>query len=121
MNIKKQQMAIAKVFGWTHFRTVPDEIQPDIERLEGQNHSFFLSLGFFEVPDYLNDLDAMHEAENMLTLEQHSYYRENLAMVVGFTDISPTGGRAYVSATASQRAEAFLRTLDRWEESNESI
>jgi len=37
-------------------------------------------------------------------------------MVVGFTDISPTGGRAYVSATASQRAEAFLRTLGIWEE-----
>ena len=117
MKAQAQQIAIAKACGWGSFRSVPDELQPQIMRLEG------ISLvvnygggGFNEVPDYPHDLNAMHEAENALTLEEHSYYRENLAMVVGFTDISPNGGRAYVSATAAQRAEAFLKTLGLWEE-----
>ena len=117
MNIKKQQMAIAKVFGWTHFRTVPDELQPDIERLEGQNHSFFLSLGFFEVPDYLNDLDAMHEAEKMLDpLGKDGAYEYWLRTVCYIPEREEAHGRYFYRATADKRAEAFLRTLGLWEE-----
>ena len=60
-------------------------------------------------PDYLNDLNAMHEAENdVLTTAQMTtmgqYLHQRLGMLWGF-------------ATASQRAEAFLRTIDKWEAS----
>ena len=54
-------------------------------------------------PDFLNDLNAMHEAEKVLTADQwHKYDRLN--------------GWKW-NATATQRAEAFLRTIGKWEES----
>ena len=122
MNTQKQQISVAKVCGWTDFRTVPDELQPDIERLEGQNNSIFYSMGFFEVPDYISDLNAMHEAEKVLTEAQRKSYAANLYKVVfqvgqykseTFVDIRFSFILSH--ATAAQRAEAFLRTLGLWE------
>ena len=59
-----------------------------------------------ETHGYCYDLNAMHEAEKTLTNEQWDYYCEEL------------GGslRACAHATASLRAEAFLRTIGKWEE-----
>jgi hypothetical protein len=67
-------------------------------------------------PDYLNDLNAMHEAEKALTEEQHGSYRINLAVICGYDILNPGNSdpkhyRRYVSATAAQRAEAFCRTV----------
>ena len=65
-----------------------------------------------EFPDYCNDLNAMHEAEMMLKSEDcHTYgcYCSNL-----YEDFGNT-----VSLTARQRAEAFLRTIGKWEEAKE--
>jgi hypothetical protein len=71
------------------------------------------------VPDYLNDLNAMHEAEKVLVNHDYAKYefvlgevcdkwtKENL---MGATLMQSTS----VSATAAQRAEAFLRTLNLW-------
>ena len=57
-------------------------------------------------PDYCNDLNAMHEAENVLTTVQTTtmsqYLHRRLGMLWGF-------------ATASQRAEAFVRTIGKWD------
>ena len=60
-----------------------------------------------DIPDYLNDLNAMHEAEKAL-VEHPGLYWFALAKVVGgsLKDVA--------CATASQRAEAFLRTLNLW-------
>ena len=53
------------------------------------------------VPDFLNDLNAMHEAEKTLNYDQlDNYYSEMAKRMV----------RPY-HATAVQRAEAFLRTI----------
>jgi hypothetical protein len=60
------------------------------------------------VPDYLNDLNAMQEAENVLTNEQWWLFVEFL------TEIRGGGVAICISATAAQRAEAFLRTLNLW-------
>ena len=71
-----------------------------------------------ELPDYLNDLNAMHEAEKLLktTDQQNRYYAEIAEITWG---CEKTGNRQVVfnqlTATASQRAEAFLRTLGLWE------
>lgn len=61
------------------------------------------------VPDYCADLNAMHEAEMTLT----EYQRESIypRMMGGWRN--PTKP---IYATARQRAEAFLRTLGKWEE-----
>lgn len=59
-----------------------------------------------DLPDYCNDLNAMHEAEKTMDEEQWHDYVEYV------------GGRweQAMHATARQRAEAFLRALGKWEE-----
>ncbi len=69
------------------------------------------------VPDYLNDLNAMHEAEKVLTSPQRDEYRDFIAehyrQAVGYT--WDDGSAAAIHAPAAQRAEAFLRTLGLWQ------
>lgn len=68
------------------------------------------------LPDYLNDLNAMHEAENLLGDEDFNRYVFRLQGLY----IEKTKGRTdagCVSAPARERAEAFLRTIGKWDES----
>ena len=58
-------------------------------------------------PDYCTDLNAMHEAEEMLTGVLWRDYFERLQR---------HGKASGIRASARQRAEAFLRTLGKWEE-----
>ena len=64
-----------------------------------------------ELPDYLNDLNAMHEAEKMLTPLQWFDYSALLTKIVG-----PKDQEYYLNlhATAAERAEAFGLTLQLW-------
>jgi len=66
-------------------------------------------------PDWCNDLNAMHEAEKVLTgYEQIATYVWHLENRSG--DWSTDEHLMATHATARQRAEAFLRTLGKWEE-----
>jgi hypothetical protein len=70
-------------------------------------------------PDWCNDLNAMHDAENLLQRMKPEFARWLLEIVS--RDAGPgvwyaAGSFAHVHATARQRAEAFLRTLGKWEE-----
>ncbi len=67
------------------------------------------------VPNYSNDLNAMHEAEKVLTLSQFWDYADTLKQIC--TDRG-LGIDEYITATARQRSEAFLKTLGKWEESS---
>jgi hypothetical protein len=73
------------------------------------------------VPDYCNDLNAMHKAETALTVEQkENDYQILLETVTRHGRSGLTFGLAaylFCHATARQRAEAFLRTLGKWEDS----
>lgn len=75
-----------------------------------------------KVPNYLNDLNAMADAEKTMNRGQRSYFRLYLgSMFPKDEDGDTTGwegkfGRA-IHATAAQRAECFLRVLDLWKES----
>lgn len=76
----------------------------------------------FSLPEYLSDLNAMHEAEQLLTEDQKTDYGWMLNQVVA-ADCGQAGGpyghnlTQLASATAIQRAEAFLRTLNLWTDS----
>lgn len=59
-----------------------------------------------ELWDWANDLNAMHLAEKVLTQEQIIDY---VIEVMQFS-------HEPMLSTARQRAEAFLRTLGKWEE-----
>ena len=61
-------------------------------------------------PDYLNDLNAMQQMEKAMNNNDWWKFVEHLTNICG-------GGIALgISATAPQRAEAFLRTIGKWEE-----
>jgi hypothetical protein len=64
------------------------------------------------IPDYCNDLNAMHEAEKLLKSEQHFTFQVELARVINTTTYPLNF--ALLHATAAQRAEAFGLTLNLW-------
>jgi hypothetical protein len=73
------------------------------------------------IPDYLNDLNAMHEAEEILTIGQRGEFWDVLHRMVErheFWGDDTTNDICFrvMHATAAQRAEAFLKTLGLWEE-----
>ena len=63
-----------------------------------------------DLPDYLNDLNAMHEAEKVLSDDPLNRY-----IIILCLEVQPEP--MLYHATAAQRAEAFLRTIGKWEES----
>lgn len=69
-----------------------------------------------EMPDYLNDLNAIAEAE--LRVFPDAYDRELSRVVFGGLHENfawgPTARVTLATATAAQRAEAFLKTLNLW-------
>jgi hypothetical protein len=69
------------------------------------------------IPNYCNDLNAMHEAEKAFNWQQWNAYREELRTVVlGPIRMVSDWCKADLHATARQRAEAFLKTIGKWEE-----
>jgi len=68
--------------------------------------------------DPLSDLNAMHEAEKVFTdADQKHRYLETLAEVVmdaSCYEINAGHAWRVTTATASQRVEAFLRTIGKW-------
>ena len=66
-----------------------------------------------EPPNYLNDLNAMHEAEKAMSVDDRNRYIDTLG-------ITYHDSWNFCTATAAQRAEAFLRTIGKWEEEAKS-
>jgi acyl-CoA thioesterase FadM len=71
------------------------------------------------IPDYLADLNAMHEAEAVLDDRQQqcrNYVEELEHVLIRAHEMSLDPSRfGMLHATAAQRAEAFLRTLGKWQ------
>lgn len=71
------------------------------------------------LPNYYNDLNAMHEVEKTLTDEEYQDLFENLYLAACRTtgpEDTYKYKRAWVSATAAQRAEAYLKVKGLWNE-----
>lgn len=68
------------------------------------------SCGVYGIPDYLNDLNAMHEAEKVLKGGMRSKYDAELTLIC-LRDCN-----FIWESTACQRAEAFLKTLNLWKD-----
>jgi hypothetical protein len=105
MTDEKINIAIAEACGWTGFN--PDNI-PDCLQYTARSPSGKWGL----IPDYCNDLNAMHEAEKVFTTALYCRYINELC------DLTIKGNNSMYMATARQRAEAFLRTINKWEEWN---
>jgi hypothetical protein len=109
MNEYEQKIAIAEACGWT-------EISDWEGGMNGKHPTE--PWGDF-IPDYLNDLNAMHEAEKMLwgmDWSNRYTFNDNLANTLKGRTVNRNewDAETLLDATAAQRAEAFLRTLDLW-------
>jgi hypothetical protein len=96
MTPESQRIAIAEACGWKWEKLWTGEFHGKPIGEQGP---------FRELPDYLNDLNAMHEAEKTLTKDQSRTYACR-KLSGGIFDA--------VHATAAQRAEAFLHTIGKW-------
>ncbi len=65
------------------------------------------------IPDYLHDLNAMHEAEKIIRSKPNKRNGQVYAYLYESELSSLTGGES-IYATAAQRAEAFLKTINLW-------
>jgi hypothetical protein len=133
MTPEKQRTAIAKICGWEdtgkglawNKKTMCAKIVPGTKVYEARVR-MGLSMENVLIPDYLNDLNLMADAEKTLTDEQYLgggwtshdddfSYNGWLNRIVG--NATPVDRPVrYASATAAQRAEAFLKTIGKWEE-----
>lgn len=110
MEIKNKEIRtkIATFLGWQDI-FVNGPISPaDMERcppilsLIGTRYDGIL----LKVPDYPNDLNAMHEAEMALDDTQYEAYWDNLVYIC-----TREGYERMNSTTAKMRAEAFILTI----------
>ena len=125
MSPEKQRIAIAEACGWRWNVKQNDGLwwvyRPDglgAGMTTEITTDYFFSV--FQIPDYLSDLNAMHEAESIFTYEQAEVFYHNLFEVCensnDTADNTLPSIFAVITATASQRAEAFLRTINLWTE-----
>jgi hypothetical protein len=109
MNPEQKRLAIAEACGWIvkskgsfTFVYPPNKTTGNGYQVNDIMHPKIIRL----LPDYLNDLNAMHEAEKTLTPTQQNDYCFTIM------DIQNSGGGfARLHATAAQRADAFISTL----------
>ena len=113
----QQRIAIAEACGWTvtHWKVNPFDV---IATKDGTEYLLK------HLPDYLNDLNAMHEVEKVLwdTGKAMEFTNQLVGIVCsarGFRWDKGTSDDHLMClshATAAERAEAFLRTIGKWEE-----
>jgi hypothetical protein len=78
------------------------------------NNRWTRPCGFYaDLPNYTADLNAMHEAEKVLTAEQRRSY------VNCIFNLPVSECESNTFATAAQRAKAFLRAIGKWEVSHD--
>ena len=107
MTPEQQRVAIAEACGWKWEKFWTGELYGKPVGEQGP---------LMELPDYINDLNALHDAESILNADQMVSYDYHLDRVVGNGRQGLNIEYFLWSATAAQRAEAFLRTIGKWEE-----
>jgi len=119
MTPEQQRIAIARACGWTaeqdsngYWRAVSHEHGKAVELWLSERNVW--SVG---IPDYLNDLNAMHEAEKVLIDKGVNAWWAYVAFINRHNP-TPFGSETAVHATAAQKCKAFLHTLNLWQETN---
>lgn len=125
MKNQEQIIAIGEAMGWTKCRLTirgaggPRNPSP-YGFPPGRNYETSL-------PNYLNDLNAMAEVEQILDIDQQYVYGELLAQMIRIPENAAYGEKlekkfpfngwghfSLATMTAAERAEAFLRVTGRW-------
>lgn len=130
MKEEKQRIAIAEICGWVNCISPHADEYHLLTDLElglamgapvGRNCQLYSDGLHYAIPNYPNDLNAMHEAVSVFDYDQAYEFDDHLCDICKrANDLAdnPTPWRfAVTNATAAQRAEAFLRVFGKWEES----
>lgn len=145
MNPEAQRIALAELDGFVWYRMPSRQggrqyrmlAHPEVHEYEGQSPEWLVradgtesicNWGFMgregDIPDYLNDLNAVARLEEKLKREQiggeggylmhlwHGIKKNHNPLCLGEWEV--------VHATAAQRCEALLRTYGKWVETNPS-
>lgn len=117
MSPEAQRIAIAEACGWEDLHMTPARFP-----IEGHSNLFLegtpprdKTIWNLSVPNYLSDLDAMHEAEMSLPadsddgIDRHSFRTALRAICLN-------SGNDAMHAIAAQRAVAFLHTIGKWDD-----
>ncbi len=113
MTPEAQRIAIAEACGWRMGTET-------VEHIDGyqwtETRKFWTSptRKTYSLPDYLNDLNAMHEAEELFYAKADTL--EGAERMRGYSTWLCHLAKYPLRATASQRAEAFLRTIGKWQD-----
>lgn len=126
MTPEAQRIAIAEACGWTTGDCTVCGVPGYVARSPSSTYfwdeaSSMRSAALIRViPDYPNDLNAMHEALGTLKKKEwHSFLCE-LEHILGFNtgpggwDLCQESLWAFVSASPAQQAEAFLKHKGLW-------
>lgn len=123
MNIEKQRIAIAKACGWKRGTKSEASFQDPSKQIVSESWIDPKGITQRKLPDYLNSLDAMVEAERVLNDPRKLIYIQELQSIIcgksspshdWVNSLLPSSKLA-VFAKAAHRAEAFLRALNFWE------
>lgn len=123
MSPTAQRIALAEAHGYKWFQSPHNKEQKVLARCQDEADCVGLGQWLWRLtPDYLNDLNAVHELEKVLTEEQLCVYAHYLAQftvnmpAVAWWDQSAAEVAKIAHATAAQRCEAILRTLNLWDD-----
>jgi hypothetical protein len=105
MSDEQINIAIAEHCGWT-------EIEQYTQAVDGWYGYEPENGTHSQVPNYCKDLNAMHEAEKIILNDLKTWRQYvDLIRVQSAKSVNPI-----FHLTARQRAEAFLKTIGKWEE-----
>jgi hypothetical protein len=105
MTDEQQRIAIAKACGWSRcYLQQQADLHDDARGLPPD--ALPTAENYCYLPDYCNDLNAMHEAEKVAGIS-------NTELSIPYKEWLDRLSCPHF-ATARQRAEAFLRTLNLW-------
>jgi hypothetical protein len=111
MTDQEKRIKVAEICGWTNL-----EIKLSTFACDGKTMNAYgtnPATGSYRcVPLYHYNLNAMAEAEKVLTDEQWHDYRNWLRVICAVRPDVPE--RTLISATAAQRFDAFGKTLNLW-------
>jgi hypothetical protein len=115
MKPEQQRIKIAEACGYIR--------NDELDCWEKSNRYYF-SCGdsrLAQLPDYLNDLNAMHEAKQVLWKNDWGYrciFNDHLASIIKgrIVNRNEWDAETLLDATSGQQAEASLKTLGLWEE-----
>lgn len=114
MKPEQQRIAIAEACGWK----LGCKCRLQQPRWRSPSNDGCCSAS--ELPDYLNDLNAMNSVVSSLEGDvTHQNFIDNLIIVILGEDKAQSDGSysetwLMLTATAAQRAEAFLKTIGKW-------